>query len=141
MNFIQIFDTKQQQKLTDISLLLLRISVGFMMLYSHGWGKLLKFFGDDPITFADPIGLGAITSLILTVFAEFFCSILLMLGFGTRLASIPLIITMLVAIFIIHWDDPFGKKEFGLLYLVPYIIIFLMGAGRYSLDALIFKNK
>ena len=53
------------------------------MLYSHGWRKLLKFFGDDPITFADPIGLGAITSLILTVFAEFFCSILLMLGFGT----------------------------------------------------------
>ena len=140
MDFIQIFDSKKQDQLTDIALLLLRFTVGSMMLYSHGWRKLMKFFSDDPIGFADPIGLGMLTSLVLVVFAEVFCSFLLIIGLGTRLATTPLMITMLVAIFIIHWDDPFSKKEFAILYLVPYIVIFLMGPGRYSLDALITKK-
>lgn len=140
MDFIQIFDSKKQGQLTDIALLLLRFTVGSMMLFSHGWGKLMKFFSDDPIGFADPIGLGVTTSLVLVVFAEVFCSFLLIIGLGTRLATIPLTITMLVAIFIIHWPDPFSKKEFAILYLVPYIVIFLMGAGRYSLDAFFTKK-
>ena len=140
MNFIQIFNPQHQKGLTDFALLLLRLTVGTMMIYSHGWPKLLKFFAEEPISFADPIGLGMTTSLVLAVFAELFCSFLLIIGLGTRIATIPLVITMLVAIFVIHWDDPFGKKEFALLYLVPYILIFLMGAGKYSLDALISKK-
>ena len=141
MDLIQVFEPKRQGHLNDIAILLIRITVGTLMLYSHGWGKLMKFFSDDPIGFADPIGIGMHTSLVLTVFAEVFCSILLILGLGTRMATIPLMITMLVAIFVVHLDDPFGKKEFAILYLVPYIVIFLMGAGRYSLDALIFKKQ
>ena len=141
MKIIKIFNPKQQEHLINFSLLLLRLTVGTMMIYSHGWGKLLKLFGEEAIGFADPIGLGMVISLFLTVFAEVFCSFLLIIGLGSRLATIPLMIVMLVAIFIIHWDDPFGKKEFAILYLVPYILIFLMGAGKYSLDALISKNK
>jgi len=141
MDFIKLFDSKKQEQLSDIAILLLRVTVGALMLYSHGWGKLMKFFSEEPIGFADPIGLGMTATLILTVFAEVFCSFLLIVGFGTRLATIPLMITMLVAIFVIHWDDPFGKKEFALLYLVPYIVIFLIGAGRYSIDALITKKS
>ncbi len=140
MKLIQIFNPLHQKRLTDFAILLLRITVGAMMIYSHGWPKLLKFFAEEPVKFADPIGLGIVTSLVLVVFAEVFCSFLLIIGLGTRIATVPLIITMLVAIFVIHWDDPFSKKEFALLYLVPYISIFLMGAGRYSLDSLIIKN-
>ena len=140
MKIIEIFDSKHQEQLTDFSLLLLRLAVGTMMVYSHGWGKLLMLFGEEPIGFADPIGLGMTVSLVLTVFAEVFCSLFLIIGLGTRMATIPLIILMLVAVFVIHGDDPFGKKEFAILYLVPYILIFLMGAGKYSLDALISKK-
>ena len=80
MNFFQLFNPKHQKLLTDIALFLLRFTVGYLMLYSHGWRKLLKLFGDDPIKFADPFGIGASASLSLTVFAEVLCSILLMLG-------------------------------------------------------------
>ena len=140
MDLISIFNPKGEKKFADYSLFLLRISIGFMMIYSHGWGKLLKFFGNETISFADPLGIGMVTSLALTVFAEVICSFLLIVGLGTRMATIPLIIVMLVAIFVILWDDPFGKKEIAILYLVPYIIIFMMGAGKYSLDAMIKKN-
>jgi putative oxidoreductase len=41
---------------------------------------------------------------------------------------------MLVAAFIVHLDDPFKRKELALLYLVGFLIVLLMGAGKYSLD-------
>lgn len=84
--------------------------------------------------FGDPLGLGSELSLALTVFAEFVCAILLILGLATRLATIPLIITMVVAGFIVHGNDPFGKKEMALLYLAVYFVLLITGPGKYSLD-------
>ena len=111
------------------------------MLINHGWGKMLKLFGDDPIKFADPIGIGEVPSLGLAVFAEVFCAALIMIGLFTRLSVIPLIVTMLVAVFVVHISDPFPKMESGLLYLIPYIVLLLSGPGRFSLDALIRKQR
>lgn len=119
----------------DISLLLLRLTFGGAMLYGHGWGKLMRFFGDDPIKFADPFGMGVVPSLALATFAEFFCAILIIFGAFTRYAVIPLIITMAVALFYVHLADPFGRQEKALLYLIPYVCLFLTGAGKYSVDA------
>lgn len=42
----------------DAGLLILRLFMGFCMIYGHGWGKLMRLFGPDEITFADPFGLG-----------------------------------------------------------------------------------
>ena len=122
------------------ALLILRVVIGIFML-THGWGKMETLFSGEPIQFADPIGLGASFSLAFTVFAEVLCSILLIIGLGTRLAAIPLLITMLVAAFIVHANDGFGKQEFALLYAVIYLTIAMIGAGKYSLDYLISKNK
>jgi len=118
---------------TNLGLLLLRLASGGMMAYSHGWGKLQKMLGGD-MSFADPIGVGEELSLILTVFAEFVCGIFIALGLFTRAALIPLIITMWVAVFIVHAQDPFGKQEFGLLYLIPYLTLYFTGPGKFSLD-------
>ena len=118
---------------TDLGLLLLRLASGGFMAYSHGWGKLQKLLSGD-MGFADPIGIGEELSFVLTVFAEFLCGILVALGLFTRAALIPLMITMAVAVFIVHADDPFSKQEFGLLFLVPYVTLFLAGPGKFSLD-------
>lgn len=124
----------------DIALLLLRIAFGGLMFLNHGWGKLMKLFTGDPNKFADPIGLGAPFSLGLTVFAEALCAALLVIGLFTRWASIPLVITMLVAAFIVHGADPLADKEMSLLYLAAYSTIGLMGAGNFSIDALMGKK-
>ncbi len=118
----------------DLALLLLRISSGGFMAYSHGWPKAQKVLAGD-LGFGDPIGIGETPSLLLVVFAELVCSILVALGLFTRLALVPLIITMAVAVFIVHADDPFSKQEFGLLFLVPYVALLLKGPGAWSLDA------
>lgn len=127
-----------QPAFIDLSLLLLRIAVGGFM-FTHGFGKLQKLVNGN-FEFGDPIGLGPEISLCLTVFAEILCAFLVLVGLFTRLAVIPLIITMLVAVFIVHADHDFGKKELGLFYLINYLVIFLSGAGKYSLDKLILKK-
>ncbi len=123
----------------DLVLLILRVSGGILML-THGIGKFSTLFGNEPIQFPDPIGVGATASLALTVFSEVLCSILLILGLGTRFAAIPLLITMLVAAFVIHANDGFGKQELPLLYSTIYLVISLAGAGKISLDKWIFNN-
>ena len=124
----------------DLGLLLLRLCFGGAMLYGHGWGKLMKFFGDGPPLFADPLAIGPEMSLYLVVFAEVICAILLMLGLFSRFATIPLIIAMLVAVVAVHIDDPFTKMEKALIYLLSYISLLIMGPGYYSLDRLFWKN-
>lgn len=135
-----IFNPGIYSKKINLVLLILRMAVGFFML-THGMGKLQSLFGSDPIQFHDPLGVGATASLALTVFAEVFCSILLIIGFGTRLVAIPLLFTMIVAISVIHINDGFGKQELPLLYSAIYITIANLGAGKYSLDYLLLKTK
>lgn len=102
-----IFNPGNYPKNIDFALLILRIAGGGFML-THGIGKFIKLTGDEPIQFADPIGVGVTASLILTVFAEVFCSIFLILGLAARFSAIPLLITMLVAAFLVHANDGFG---------------------------------
>ena len=124
---------------TELAALILRLTLGLLML-SHGIPKLMKFL-DGNMEFGDPIGIGVTASLALTIFAEVICSILLIVGFWTRLALIPLIITMVVAAFIVHSADPLGTKEPALMYLFGYIALFLLGSGKYGVDAILNKKR
>ncbi len=126
------FSTKLSSPKVDFALLLLRLAAGGLMI-THGLPKLQMILSGE-IQFGDPIGIGTNLSLYLTVFAEFFCAILIILGLATRLASIPLIICMVVAVFVVHAADPIGVKELGLFYLASYVALLFSGAGKFSVD-------
>jgi len=116
----------------DIGLAMLRI-VSSAFLLSHGIPKFQKLLNGD-FQFADPIGIGSTPSLFLTTIGEVICPVLVIVGYKTRWASLPIVIVMAVAGFIVHGPDPFGKKELALLYLTCFIVIILLGPGRYSID-------
>ena len=103
-------------------------------MLTHGLPKFDRLFGEGPVKFADPFGLGPEISLALVIFAEVACSIFVMIGFKTRLATIPLMTTMLVAAFYAHADDPFGDKELPLLFFTVFLSILISGPGRYSVN-------
>ena len=121
------------QMLNSLSMLLLRVVFGGIMLTAHGLPKLTSF-GKGGGPFADPLGVGSATSLLLAIFAEFFCSILVFLGLGTRLACIPLIITMLVACVGVHGADSLLAKEKSILYMAAFTAILINGPGTFSFD-------
>ena len=127
-------------KLQNLGLLLVRLLAGGMML-THGLPKISRLFGEGPVKFADPFGLGPEVSLGLAIFAEVACSILVIIGFKTRWATIPLMITMLVAAFYAHAADPFGKKELSLLFFTLFLSILISGGGNYSVDGVMEGKK
>ncbi|MBL7715437.1 MAG: DoxX family protein [Bdellovibrionales bacterium] len=122
--------------MNHLSFLIFRVVLAGSMAFGHGMEKLVHF-QTKSATFPSVFGMGSKVSLILAIFAEFFCAIAVMAGFATRLAAIPLLVTMAVAFFIIHGNDPFSHRELSGLYLVGFALIFMNGAGNWSIDGLL----
>jgi putative oxidoreductase len=127
------FSTAVDESLHHAGLLVLRVLIGGLMLGNHGWGKLMSF-SEKAGSFPDPLGVGSTLSLSLTIVGELVAPALLMVGLFTRAAAAPLLVTMLVAAFVVHGDDPWRKKEMALLYAVPALTLLLAGGGRWSAD-------
>jgi putative oxidoreductase len=126
--------------MNSLALLITRIVVGVFML-THGIQKFHMLLAGGPIKFADPVGLGQTTTLLLVVFAELVCSALLIIGMATRFVCLPLIINMFVIVFIVNSHDGFGAQELPSLYLLIYILLLITGSGKYSVDNLISSSK
>lgn len=126
----------QTSNTLDLALLVARVGIASLML-THGLPKMAMLFSGNPVQFLPVLGMSPEVSLALTVFAEVFCSILILVGAGTRLAAIPSIITMLVAALVVHGADPFAKKEMAPLFLLGYVVLLIAGSGKYSVDYLL----
>jgi putative oxidoreductase len=134
----KLFSTSTSDNAFSFAMLVLRLGVGLSMMINHGLDKLMHFAQKAP-RFADPFHIGSTTSLSLVVFAEFFCSAFIILGLFTRLACIPLIIAMSVALFIANKGAFFGVGEAAGLFLSCFITLLFTGPGKVSLDRFIGK--
>lgn len=135
----KLFSINHYTKNADVALLIVRVSIALLML-THGIPKLAKL-SEDPVQFMDVFGMGTRLSLSLAILAEVGCSLLVLLGLGTRLAVIPLSFTMAVVAFHVQADASFAKQELPLLYLLVFTVLFIMGSGRYSMDSLLLKKE
>lgn len=133
----KLLSTKYSAGAFSTAVFILRITVGALML-NHGYSKLIHFADMQP-KFMNFLGLGSTVSLSMVIFAEFFCSVFLILGLFTRLATLPLIITMGVALWKAHHFEVFGDGEKAVLYLGAYITLLLVGPGKASLDSMMGK--
>ena len=133
----KLFSAKYSAGAVNGAMLLLRLGVGALMIH-HGYDKLIHF-SEYQDKFMDFMGMGKTLSLALVVFAEFFCSLFLILGLFTRLATIPLIILTCVIIFKVNEGQVFDKFENVPLYLLCFLVLLIMGPGRVSVDGMIGK--
>ena len=124
--------------LADYTNFFFRLVVG-LSLMTHGYSKLLRLL-EGRIWSRTHLFFNEEISLALVTFGEFFAPLFVILGLGTRLFSIPIIYTFIIVVFDAHWGDPFTKMEKGILFLVSYILIFMVGPGKLSLDNLISKR-
>ena len=115
----------------------LRIVFG-LLLIRHGIEKFINYT-DLCFTFPDPIGYGKDLALILVIFAELCCGLAFMLGLLYRLTMIPIIIVMGTVFFYIH-EGNIASGELAFSYLILFIIMYIAGPGKYSVDAIINKH-
>lgn len=120
----------------DAALLVLRVWLGLSMALLHGWDKLTTLLSGHNMFDKPVIGLGAWPEFVLVTFAEFFCSLLIVLGLWARFATIFLIVTMGVAFFSAHGMKLSGPMsgEIPYLYLAGFVTILIAGAGKFSVD-------
>lgn len=135
-----ILNTNFKKSHVDIVLLLTRIGVAFLML-THGLPKLQMILAGGEIQFPAIFGLSSSLSLVLAIFSEVLCSLFILVGLATRLAAVPLIITMLVAVLLIHTNDPFANQELGLLYIFLYLPLLILGGGKFSVDHFLYSSR
>jgi putative oxidoreductase len=133
----KLFSIKYSDNGITFATLVLRLALGGLMI-PHGFQKLMNFAAKSA-TFTDPFHIGHPTSMALVIFAEFFCAVFIVMGLFTRLACIPLVIAMAVAVFSAHKGDVFGEAEHAALYLFGYIALLFTGPGKVSLDKMIGK--
>ena len=122
-----------------VSLLILALRLFFgILFFTHGLDKLANFNELLP-NFPDVLGFGSYMSLMVSIFCEFCCSLFLIAGLLVRLTVIPMMIAMAVAFFDVH-DGMFPEGELALIYLIMFIILYITGPGKFSIDYLIDKK-
>lgn len=134
------------ERYKDAGLLLIRVGVGAAFVFIHGLGKLTGGIELWKKLGASMSNLG-ITFFpefwgFMAMFSEFFCGILLVLGLFFRPAAAFLTFTMFVAM-MGHLSklDPWGRVAHSLEMLFVFAGLVMLGAGKYSLDYLIYKKK
>ncbi len=117
----------------DAGLFFLRLTGGLLLLYVHGLPKVLNF-SEELIKIEDPFGLGPWMSLLPAIFAEVVCPIFIILGIGTRLACLPIIGVLLVAMLVVHPQWSIAEGQFGWLLLIIFTTLALTGAGKWRVS-------
>lgn len=129
----QLLSTGYKEWAFNVALFLLRVGTGLLML-SYGYQKLIHF-AEKKDSFMNFMGIGSMPTLLLVIFAEVFCSILLIAGLFSRFAALVLTIQMAVIVFKLDGGDIFGQAEKATLFLLAFATVLLVGPGKYSSDA------
>ena len=133
----KLFSSKYSAGAVNAGMLFLRLGLGVLMFH-HGYQKITHFSATAQHV-PNLLGMGNTVNTSLIIFAEFFCSIFLMLGLFTRFACIPLIIAMSVALFKAHNLDFFGQGQLTSAFIAGFIAILFIGPGKISVDGIIGK--
>ena len=128
-----LFGTGATSRATDFGLLILRLGFGLSLAFGHGLGKLPPSAGFIDGTAEMGFPLPALFAWAAAL-SEFLGGLLIALGLATRPAALFAGVTMAVAAFVRHADDPFSGLEKSFLYLVAFVALLIAGAGRYALD-------
>lgn len=117
----------------EAGLFFLRLTGGLLLLYVHGLPKVLNFH-EELTRIEDPFGFGPWFSLLPAILAEVVCPIFIIFGVGTRLACLPIIGVLLVAMLAVHPQWSIAEGHFGWLLLIIFTTLALTGPGKWRLS-------
>ncbi|MEP6951009.1 MAG: DoxX family protein [Ginsengibacter sp.] len=133
----KLLSTKYSTGAFNLGMLVLRLGIG-VLLASHGFDKLTHFNTIQP-HFMNFMGIGQTVSVCLAIFAEFFCSIFLILGLFTRLSCVPVLILMSVILVRVMHGNVFGDGQLPALFFAATLTLLFCGPGQISIDGMIKK--
>ncbi|MDB6145005.1 MAG: LysR family transcriptional regulator [Pseudomonas sp.] len=118
----------------NLGLLFLRLSGAAFLFYVHGLPKWLNY-SVELQRIEDPFHLGAQLTLGLAIFAEVLCPLAIALGLLTRLACLPILTVLIIALAVVHPDWTLEQGQFGWLLLIIFVTVLVAGPGRYAVGS------
>ncbi|WNW12910.1 DoxX family protein [Pseudomonas sp. DTU_2021_1001937_2_SI_NGA_ILE_001] len=115
-------------QLVGLGLLFMRVSAALLMFSAHGLPKLLNWSAELQ-RIEDPLGLGPHVTLLAALFAQVLCPALIALGIACRLACLPILFLLLVALLLVHPDWTLEQSQFGWLFVILFGGLLITGPG------------
>jgi putative oxidoreductase len=131
---------------SDGGLLVLRVATGFILFMRHGWEKVSQMTLMNP-SFPDPLHIGHNLTWTLAMLSDGICSLLIVLGVGTRWLSFYCFFNIFVAWALVHHFTFLGKSagadhgELIALYLGAFAALMVASPGRFSVDAMVAQKE
>ena len=119
---------------SDFGLLVLRVVLGATLFLRHGLEKITHY-SQMSSHFPNPIHIGSHASLIYALISDGICSLLVLLGLGTRVAAFFICVNLGVALYFVHHMALMSQHgEQIVTFLAGFLALVFTGAGSYSLD-------
>ncbi len=118
------------------TMLLFRVLVSFELIVVHGLKKL-GVGVDVAETIPNPLHLPEVFNNGFAIGSNIIAPVFIILGLLTRLTILPVLAVTLTGYFVLHWNDALLIKDVPFIYSTVYMLIWVLGPGKYSIDYLI----
>jgi putative oxidoreductase len=129
-----------RDKIYHVALLAFRVAVSLQLFLVHGLKKI-GIGVPAPEKVPNPYNIPEILNTGIAVAANTICPALIILGFCTRLAALPVVLITLTGYFVIHGDEPLAQRDVPFMYSISFLLIAILGPGRFSLGYLLFEKN
>ena len=126
------------EKYREYGVIFVRLIVGFHLIYGtqdnvFSYARMEEFAG-----FLSVRGVPfPLFSAVLSVYAQFICGILFIVGLATRYAAVVMIINFIAALVIAHIGDTYPNMFPALMMLAASCFFLVHGAGKLSVDSML----
>lgn len=136
---VRLFTVPAGSRCFNLLLLLFRVAISVQLIVVHGLKKL--GIGVDNIEIIpNPFGFPAYINNIMAISANIVFPLFVIAGIFTRVATIPVLAVTLTGYFVVHRNDPMLVSDVPFMYSVSFLFILFSGAGKFSLDHLLYKK-
>ncbi len=127
---------------SEYSGIFIRVPIAFHLIYGtqdnvFSWVRMLEF-RDFLESFGFPIPL---VSAVVSVYLQFLAGILYFIGWKVKYAAIVMILNFVIAILMVHWQDPYPRMFPAIMMLCASAYLLLAKPDRLSLDAMLRRQS
>jgi len=126
-------------KTFHIAVFAFRVFLSIELIIAHGLKKIGVGVA-EPEHVPNPLHLPQAFNDFFAITADLICPIFVILGLLLRLSVLPILAVTLTGYFIVHWHDPILQKDMPFMYSIAYLLILVLGPGKYSIDYFINKK-